>query len=112
MTANPLPWCGSRARLRGFTLIELVVVLGVLSIVTAVTSLALRSGSARSVSSDARTTLAGARTKAIRSGTMVRIIVSVNGHATEASAWPDGRVLCACSVDLNAISGWSSNGVP
>jgi len=97
------------SRPRGFTLIELVVVLAILTIVGGVTSVVLRGAAPKSGSDDVRTSLLAARSRAIRTSTIVRLIVHVNGRPAEASAWPDGRILCACLVPVNGVSGWLSN---
>lgn len=89
----------------GSTLVELIVVLALLGVMSAVTVLALRSTPVASPDDTAMQQLMDARRAAVRDGKRVTIELVVAGTRHSATALPDGRVVTTASLGVNPLSG-------
>lgn len=90
---------------RGSTLVELIVVLALLAVTSAVTALALRVNPVSSADDTAMQQIMDARRAAVRDGRRVTIEVAVGNARHSATAHPDGRVVTAASLGVNPLSG-------
>jgi prepilin-type N-terminal cleavage/methylation domain-containing protein len=89
----------------GVTLIELMVVLTILSVLAAVTGLALRRAQPLGAV-DARTAIiARARQLAVDSGRPVHTTVDVDSVPTPVTAYPDGSVIGDAALHIDRLSG-------
>jgi prepilin-type N-terminal cleavage/methylation domain-containing protein len=91
----------------GVTLLELMVVIAILSVLAAVSGLAMRR--ARPVADlDATAAIAlAARDSALRTGRVVSVRVAALGsrRAAAITAYPDGRVLADAQLGIDPLSG-------
>jgi prepilin-type N-terminal cleavage/methylation domain-containing protein len=97
------------ARRPGVTLAELMVVLALLGIVASVAGLALQSSS-HLPANEAASTVATARTHALRAGRRVTVGVRIDGRLRMATALPDGSVIANASLGVDRLSGRRSDG--
>lgn len=94
-----------RARARGNTLVELLVVLAILGVVAGVTGLAFRPVSDTSRVDAVAAQVATARREAIRTGRSVTVMVSRGDDVFAATAHPDGRVVADTVLAIDPLSG-------
>jgi prepilin-type N-terminal cleavage/methylation domain-containing protein len=92
-----------RANRSGLTLLELMLVVAVLAIVSSVAMLAMPSRT--NAPDDAVHRIADARTRALRTGRPVTVIVEIDSSFSLATAMPDGRVLADPRARIDAMSG-------
>lgn len=90
---------------RGSTLVELIVVLALLGVMSAVTVLALRSAPVARADDSGMQQLMGARREAVRHGRRVTIELKVGSTRYSATAHPDGRVITTAPLGLDLLSG-------
>jgi prepilin-type N-terminal cleavage/methylation domain-containing protein len=92
-------------RTSGFTLVELIVVLALLGLLTAVVGVTLsRVEKPAAVERDAAA-IADARRAALRSGRPVTVVVRRDGTAMSATALPDGSVIGADRLGVDRLTG-------
>ncbi len=93
-----------RVTVRGYTLIEMLIVLAILGIAAGVAGLGFRSAMPAAVN-DTTASIALARRDAIRSGKSITIFVEHAGRVLSATAHPDGRVVADSALGVDCLSG-------
>ena len=93
----------TRAR-RGFTLVELVAVLAIMTILTAIAVLGFRDLS-RDGAAGPHARVAGLRREAITGGTTVRATIRTDSADLHVAAFPDGGVMGAEPLGINRFTG-------
>jgi len=93
---------GNRLR-RGVTLVELMVVLVLLGLMAGVVGLAWRPDPANR--DRHRDSIAEARHRALETGTLVRLEVTVDGRTYTIAALPDGRLIAPDDLHLDPLTG-------
>jgi general secretion pathway protein H len=88
---------------RGFTLVELMVVLVLLGLMAGVVGLAWRPNPASN--ENGRDAIAQARAQALESGTTVRLQVTHDGQRVTIAAFPDGSVIAPASLLIDPLTG-------
>jgi prepilin-type N-terminal cleavage/methylation domain-containing protein len=101
-----LIWCAASARpraRRGVSLIELIIVVAALAIIASVTALVMP---AKIVPpDDTAHRIANARTKALRTGRPVSVVVQLDSVYAIATAMPDGSVLADSGAHVDRLTG-------
>ena len=88
----------------GSTMVELMVTLALLSIVSAVATLALR-GAAPRPREETWSAVMHARGRALREGRAVTIGVRTGGRVVVATALPDGTVVADSALHVDVLTG-------
>lgn len=96
---NPTP------RSRGVTLVELMVVLVLLGLMAGVVGLAWHPRAAPSSEHTEWTVITQARSRALESGTTVRVHVTVAGRPVVVAALPDGSLIAPAGLSIDALTG-------
>lgn len=94
---------------RASTLIELMVTLAVLSIVSAVATLALRGVASGRVREDVWSGVTAARERALREGRAVTIRLRAAGRVVVATAFPDGSIVADSALRVDVLTGQRRN---